>query len=625
MGDERTRILLVEDEPAYCHEVAMALRQWSRASDLLVHLAGNLVEALEKLRDNEYDLILLDLGLPESGGLETFDLVRKAQPDTPVVILTCLDDEQVSIEAIGRGASDYLVKGATSLTDLLGKSILYALERKRAEEALRRSEGNFRNLVNGYPDAIVVTNKEAVVLFVNPAAEALFDSKAEQLRGKPFQLTLARGETREVELVRKSGAKAIVEMRTLETNWQGAEAYLVSLRDITKHKSAQSMLKKYRENLRSLIRERAAETDAEKELLSVTFSSIGEGIVVVDPEKRILLFNEVAEQMAGWEFELVQDKPLDNLFRTVHEKTKEEVECPVDSVLRSGEIERGGNSDVLVAMDGSERPISRIAAPVRLDGNIVGVAMVFRDVSREREIERMKEDFISSISHELRTPLTSIVAYTETIQQDPGMPGHTRQQFLGVIEEEGRRLAELIEGLLEISRLESGAIRILREPVDMAVVVRRVSRTLQPLAEAKNIRLEVEMDELVPELSGDEGKLLSVVTNLVNNAIKFTPEAGEVSVSMHTESEEVVIRVSDTGMGIPKQSLSRVFDPFYRVPSSSERIQGTGLGLAIVARIVALHNGRVSVESELNKGTIFSVHLPLATETVAAPAMAGRD
>lgn len=621
MGDEKIRILLVEDEPAYCRQVAMALRQWSRASDLLVHLAGNLVEALEKLRDNEYNLILLDLGLPESGGLETFDLIRKAQPDTPIVILTSLDDEHTGIEAIGRGASDYLVKGATSLTDMLGKSILYALERKRADEALRRSESNFRNLVNGHPDAIVVTNKEAVVLFVNEAAEVLLGCKAEQLRGKPFELPFGRGETREVELVRKSGARAIAEMRTIETNWQGAEAYLVSLRDITKHKSAQSMLKKYRENLRLLIRERAAETDAEKELLAVTFSSIGEGIVVVDPEKRILLFNEVAEQMAGWEFELVQDKALGELFRVVHEKTKEEVECPVDAALRSGEIERGGNSDVLVALDGSEHPISRVAAPVRLDGDIIGVALVFRNVSREREIERMKEDFISSISHELRTPLTSIVAYTETIQQDPGMPAHTRRQFLDVIEQEGTRLAELVEGLLEISRLESGAIRILREPVDIAVVVQRVSRALKPLAEAKNIRLELDIDEMVPELSGDEGKLMSVVTNLTNNAIKFTPEDGEVSVSVRAQSEDVVIRVSDTGMGIPKASLTRVFDPFYRVPASSERIQGTGLGLAIVARIVALHNGRVTVESEVNKGTTFSVHLPLAAETVQAPAL----
>jgi PAS domain S-box-containing protein len=625
MNDENILILLVEDDPSYCHKVAIALRQWSRASQLTVHLAGNLVEAVSRIRQNRYDMILLDLGLPESQGLETFDNVRRADPDVPVVILTCLDDEQTGLEAIARGASDYLVKGATSLTEILGRSILYTMERKLAQEALQQSEGNFRNLVDKNPDAVVVADEHGVVLFANPAAELLFGRKAEELRGKPLELPLACGEAGEVEVVRENGPKAVVEMRTIQTNWQGDQAYLLLLRDVTRQKSAQNLLKKYRENLRALIRERTAETDAEKELLSVTFSSIGEGIVVVDPDKRILLFNEVAEELAGWEFELVQDKPIDELFHVVNGRTREVVESPIDKVLGSGTIECGSNFDVLVAPDGKERPISTIAAPVRLDGNIIGVVLVFRDVSHEREVERMKEDFVSSVSHELRTPLTSIIAYTETILQDSGMPGRTRQQFLGVIEEEGRRLADLIEGLLEVSRLESGAVKILREPVDVSVVVRRVMRALQPLAEAKDVCLHCEIDEALPELSGDEGKILSVVTNLVNNAIKFTPQAGRVSVSVTRQPHDLLIRVSDTGMGISKEALDRIFDPFYRVPTSSEWIHGTGLGLAIVARIVALHNGRVTVQSEVNKGTTFSVHLPLAPECVAAPALASRD
>ncbi|MHC4333952.1 MAG: PAS domain S-box protein [Planctomycetota bacterium] len=602
MEEAKIRILLVEDEPAYCRAVAMALRRWSRAQDLIVDLAGNLVEALQKVRAQRYDLILLDLGLPESSGLETFDNIRRADANVPVVILTRLDDEQVGIDAIARGASDYLVKGATSLTQLLGKSIVYALERRRADEALRQSESNFRNLVDNNPDAMVVTDKDGVVLFANPAAETLFARKTEQLRGEPLDFAIGDGQVAEIEVPRKSGAKAAVEVRTIETTWQGRGAYLVTLRDITEYKSAQSLLKKYRQNLRTLIEERTTETDAEKQLLSVTFSSIAEGIVVVDPQKRILLFNEVAEELAGWEFELVQDKPIDELFCLVHERSKEPVENPIDKVLRSGQIECGSDHGVLVGLDGSERPISMKAAPIRLEGSTVGVALVFRDVSREREIERMKQDFISSVSHELRTPLTSIIAYTETIIQDCGMPGRTREQFLGIIEEEGRRLANLIEGLLEISRLESGAIKILREPVDVAVLVRRVLRSLKPLADAKDVRLKLDVDEALPELPGDEGKLLSVVTNLVNNAIKFTPEAGRVCVSVTQEPEELLIRV-------------------YRVPGSAEQIQGTGLGLAIVERIVRLHNGRIQVQSEPNEGTTFSVYLPLAPDCAAEPAL----
>ncbi|MHC4646811.1 MAG: PAS domain-containing sensor histidine kinase [Planctomycetota bacterium] len=612
MVNRKIRILLVDDESYYCHLVMMSLRQSSRSLDFIVHVSEDLVGALGHLKSYSYDLVLLDLGLPESNGLETFEIIHRAYPDMPVIILTHLDDEKTGIEAITKGASDYLVKGASPLTEVLVRSILYSLERKRGEERLRQSESNFRHLVNGNPDAVVVTSKKGLVLFANPAGEGLFGRRSEELRGKSLELPAAGDEPEEFEILRKGGGKAIVEMRRIETKWQGEDSYLISLRDITRYRSAENLLKKYRENLRALVRERTEETDAEKELLSVTFSSIGEGVVVVDPEKRILLFNEVAEELAGWEFELVQDKSIDKLFRVVDERTREVVESPIERVLRSGSIETGSSLEVLVSADGRERPIATVAAPIRIRGETIGVVMVFRDVSREREVERMKQDFVSAISHELRTPLTSIIAYTETILHDSGMPGATREQFLGIIEEQGKRLANLIEGLLEISRLESGTMRISREEVNISGIVQQVWLSLQPLADDKDIRLDVDIEEGLAEVTGDEGRIQSVVTNLVNNAIKFTPEKGEVSVSVRQEGEEVVIRVSDTGMGISSDALGKVFDPFYRVPASSERVQGTGLGLAIVDKIVQLHNGRIGVESEVNEGTTFTVFLPAA-------------
>jgi signal transduction histidine kinase len=144
-------------------------------------------------------------------------------------------------------------------------------------------------------------------------------------------------------------------------------------------------------------------------------------------------------------------------------------------------------------MDGEEYPVSTTAAPIRKDnGPIIGVVMVFRDVSKEREIEHLKDDFVSSISHELRTPLTSIKAYTEMILDDLNMPEPTGHQFLDIIDEESNRLADLIENLLEISRIESGTVKISREPVDIAAVVGRVSSALQSLAEKKNIQLKTD-------------------------------------------------------------------------------------------------------------------------------------
>jgi two-component system phosphate regulon sensor histidine kinase PhoR len=161
------------------------------------------------------------------------------------------------------------------------------------------------------------------------------------------------------------------------------------------------------------------------------------------------------------------------------------------------------------------------------------------------------------------------------------MPEHTRRKFLAIIDKESNRLARLIEDILDISKIESGNIRINRQVVDMASVIDQVSSALEPLAEEKDIQLSMEIGDGISELPGDESKIQSVVTNLLTNAIKFTPKGGQVSVSVRNEGENVLICVSDTGVGIPKEALPKIFDRFHRVHRPGEQTQGTGLGLAI--------------------------------------------
>jgi len=228
----------------------------------------------------------------------------------------------------------------------------------------------------------------------------------------------------------------------------------------------------------------------------------------------------------------------------------------------------------------------------------------------------MKTDFTSSVSHELRTPLTSIKAYTATILRDPNMSEETRRQFLTIIDEESNRLAALIEDLLEVSRIETGTTKMKQKTVDVAAVIEKVLINLTPLAHKKNIELRKYIGDELPTLQGDEGKIESVVTNLIDNAIKFTPEHGNITICAEEANGEMVIRVTDTGMGIPRKSLSKIFDRFYRVPRPGKEIQGTGLGLSIVNKIVSMHNGRIEVESEVDKGTTFVVYLPLTVKSI---------
>ncbi len=396
-----------------------------------------------------------------------------------------------------------------------------------------------------------------------------------------------------------------------------ARNYLKVLPEVIKnairHKKAEDELKKYHEKLVELVKERTEQLAEEKELLAVTLSSMGDAVVAVDAENHITLLNKAAEQLTRWRFEEAQGKPVDEIIRIINEQTRQPANSPIDRVLESREIESGTDHDVLVARLGRECPVSATAAPIRRnDGTMAGIVMVFRDVSQQREINRMKSDFISSVSHELRTPLTSIKAYAETMLHDRNMAEETKREFLQVINEESDRLTNLINGILEISRIESGTIEIVRTRVNVTSVVNRAVADLEYLAGKKNIRLETDIAGHLPELLGDENKILSMVSNLVNNAIKFTPESGRVTVSSHLNNNELLIKITDNGMGIPKEDLPKIFGRFYRVHRPGTQIQGTGLGLAIVKEIVIRHDGRIEVESDIDKGSTFAVYLPVA-------------
>ncbi|MFC1677332.1 ATP-binding protein [Planctomycetota bacterium] len=366
------------------------------------------------------------------------------------------------------------------------------------------------------------------------------------------------------------------------------------------------------EKSRVHLEEKINELATEKKLLSVTLDGMSEGLIAVNADKRIVLFNTIAENLSGWKFKEVEGKSVDEVLQIINEQTNEPVESTIDKALQSQKTERGTQHDIFISKNGDKYPVFVSASPIDKSENaIIRIIVVFRDVSHERELDRMKTDFTSSVSHELRTPLTSIKAYTETILRDRNMPEEVQLEFLAIIDEESNRLATLIEDLLEMSRIDSGTVKVKRELVDISAVIQRVSTVLEPLAQKKNIQLKTNTENELPELNADASKIESVIINLANNAIKFTPEQGEVAIDIKTANDEMIISVRDTGMGIPKEALSKIFDKFYRVYRPGKQIQGTGLGLSIVNKIVSMHDGRIEIESEVGQGTTFTVFLPL--------------
>ncbi|NNL20814.1 MAG: PAS domain-containing sensor histidine kinase [Ignavibacteriaceae bacterium] len=230
------------------------------------------------------------------------------------------------------------------------------------------------------------------------------------------------------------------------------------------------------------------------------------------------------------------------------------------------------------------------------------------------ELNRLKQDFVSNISHEFRTPLASIIGFSETIESDPDLPPEMKKEFNNVILNEGKRLAKLINNILNLSKFEGSGIILKRDNFDIVKLLNEVEETNKDFAEQKNITLIFESPHEEVVLEADNERLYQAINALVNNAIKFTDDFGRVKIIVNDLFREVEIIISDTGLGIPEKDLSYIFQRFYRVSRPGSDIPGTGVGLVFVKQIVDLHKGLITVQSDVGSGTTFMVKLPKSSK-----------
>ena len=373
-----------------------------------------------------------------------------------------------------------------------------------------------------------------------------------------------------------------------------------------------------------------------EERLRVTLRSIGDGVIATDPSGRVVFLNPVAQQLTGWSDTDANRRPLDEVFHIVNEETRAIVENPVARVLREGAVVGLANHTVLLGRGGDEAPIDDSGAPIRdADGKIMGVVLVFRDVSdrkrQEREHDllhqeeqaraaaehasRMKDEFLAILSHELRSPLQGILGWLTVLREMRSDP-EQRERALQAIERGVHQQAQLVNDILEMSRIVAGKLQIERENVELAAVVEDCIDQALPLAQRKGVDLASDVlkcDVVV----GDRNRLRQSVTNLLANAIKFTPGGGRIEVRCHREGTDVVVVVRDTGAGIAPEFLPRIFDRFSQGDVGARQSSGgLGLGLSIVRQIVELHGGSIRAESEgLGRGATFTMRVPLASDT----------
>jgi len=351
----------------------------------------------------------------------------------------------------------------------------------------------------------------------------------------------------------------------------------------------------------------------EKRRVEAVLEGSAEGIMSIDAERRILGFNAAMEKLTGHSREEVLGKEC---WRVLSPRDWEgnplcNRQCPMLALAESSgrSFEQQGK---IKARDGRDAEVAMVYSIVRSpEGQPLNAVVNVRDISRLREIENLRSTFLSMLGHELQTPLAIIKGYTSTLARNDGRWDEDRvREGLGVIEEECDRLSKVMNGLLIASRIEAGALVLQREPVHLPSLAGKVVRKLQPVTTIHTF--EVDFGPDFPAVAGDPARIEDVLTNLVDNAMKYSPSGGKITVAGEVSDGHVAVTVSDQGIGIPLRDVERVFERFYRVDSSLvQKVRGAGLGLYICKYIVEAHGGRIGVTSEVGKGSQFTFTLPL--------------
>jgi PAS domain S-box-containing protein len=346
--------------------------------------------------------------------------------------------------------------------------------------------------------------------------------------------------------------------------------------------------------------------------------SMGEGVVAIDADEQIVLINPAAIGLLGLSSDAL---PTNRVFHEVYQLYDKDGKLdqpltldqrPFYVAIRTG---RPVN-DVFAfrGIDGGKRLMNVVVAPVEVGEKVVGAIMVLRDVTKEKEIDRMKTEFISLASHQLRTPLSAIKWFTEMlIAGDAGKLQAEQLEFVSSIDESNERMIALVNGLLNISRIESGRIVVAPKLTDLRELVGGVVNDLKAMTEAKQQTLIISVHQDLPTISIDPQLIGQVYMNLLTNAVKYTPNGGEISVFISKKADKVISQITDNGYGIPLGQQNRIFEKFFRAANTAKvETDGTGLGLYLIKAIVESSGGKIWFESKEGEGTTFWFTIPLS-------------
>jgi PAS domain S-box-containing protein len=478
---------------------------------------------------------------------------------------------------------------------------------KKSEE--KKSEERFRLVVESAPNAMVLVNKDGKINLVNGQAEKLFGYTREEMIEQPVELLIpmrakdhhpsfrkefftlpkarSMGAGRDLFAKRKDGSEFPVEIGLNPIETQDGMMVLAAIIDITERKKAEQRFR-------------------------LVVESAPNAIVLINQEGNISLVNSATEKLFGYDRTELVGKEVEALipFRYRNNHPNYRTSFFTKPLSRPMGV---GRDLFALRKDGSEFPVEIGLNPIESpEGNLVLASIIDITERKIQEANRLKSDFLANMSHELRTPLNAILGFSELlIDQKVGTLNPRQAEYLKDVHASGSHLLQLINDVLDLAKIESGKAELSIETFEVAQVVEGVINTLKPIADKKKVEISQSLSPEVETVCIDKNKFRQILYNLLSNAIKFNRSGGKVSIVLSAHDEKFKLRVIDTGMGIAKENLKKLFIPFVQLDSGTARQhEGSGLGLVLTKNIVELHNGEIGVESAIGTGSEFWIILP---------------
>lgn len=674
MSADSANILVVDDSPPICSILTMLLEDEGHK----VITAFNGSEAINEIERKQFDLAIVDVNLPDSDGIDVLKKIKQRSTDTEVVVVSGFASLDSAVEAVRAGAYDYIIKpfNVKSITEVVRKGLekrkqiietrqqLTKLEEKNRElgllyelkyaigysldynEVMELIMSSLHSVLDYHASACLLMTDDDQMEFTIWAHSKCSDEIVEQVKSNlinafnsiskiqisqeaiitnlnkvdylaPSSYDQAQSlrSFLNIPLVIKDGTEerlaGMVNISSYDTN-----AFDYSTSRLF-HSVANNIISDTFEKQRRMLNE-------EKTVLETMVNSMTDGVILLDRKKHIFLVNLSAKKMLGLDLnstiresdiiKSIKNSRLASIIKYTCERNGNDknVHNSIQSLDKSFEEE--------IFIEDTHVFLNATVSPLKSDeSKTCGIVVILRDITRQKEIDQAKSSFVSTVSHELRTPLTSIKNAIAILEMDEELNSRN-QRFIAIANRNMERLEKLVNEILDFSKLENGKMDMNFRPVDIKILSNEVISAIQQLAINKKIRIYDEIPDNLPKVYADRDRIEQVLTNILDNAIKFTPENGSITLQARKvrdrnggsqERSFLEISISDTGIGISREDQERIFDRFERATLYNS---GVGLGLAIVKKIIDSHSGKIWVESELGKGSKFIFILPIINQ-----------